>query len=353
MMFFIKLLIFILVMGLIILIHELGHFLWAKKFKVHIYEFSIGMGPIIYTHKGKDKIDYNIRAIPIGGFVAMAGEVYEDDDTKKIPKKDFMCNKPWYQRVLILIAGVTNNFILAICLLFISACIWGGSILVPKVDSVLEGSAMSEAGVVAGDTILKINNHKVKSWEVAQIYLFMDDNDGTYDFEIRHQDGSVDVKSIAPKMIKDEETGEEVRQFGISITSETSNNILEHIKYAFVKFQCTVNSMIVTLYGLITGKISVNNLSGPVGIFNVVGESISYGVYYLIYITAFLSINVGVINILPFPAFDGGRVFFLIIEKIKGSPVNSKFENTCHTIGFILLMILMVYITIHDIVGLF
>jgi regulator of sigma E protease len=351
-MFLLKLIVYIFILGVIILVHEIGHFFWAKKFKVHIYEFSIGMGPIIYTHKGKDKINYNVRAIPIGGFVAMAGEVYEDDDTKKIPKKAFMCNKPWYQRVIILVAGVVNNFCLAILLLFITACLGGGHTLKPIVSDVKEGSAMAEAGVVAGDKIIKINNHKVNSWDVAQIYLYMKDKDGAYDFEIMHQDGSTETKSITPKTLKDEK-GNEYTEYGITITRETSTTILGHIKYAFTKFGQMMSSMFLTVGALITGKISINNLSGPVGIFNVVGDALSAGAYYLIYLTALLSLNVGVINILPFPAFDGGRVFFLIIEKIKGSPVNSKFENICHVVGFVLLILLMIYITIHDIVGLF
>src|SRR5574344_1772952 len=146
-----KILVFVLILGLIILVHELGHFLWAKKFNVHIYEFSIGMGPVIHTHKGKDGIDYNIRAVPIGGFVAMAGEVYEDNDD--IPAKDFMCNKPAWQRLIILVAGVVNNFILALVLLFVTASIWGGTVLKPIVKNVVEGSPMAEAGVKSGDTI--------------------------------------------------------------------------------------------------------------------------------------------------------------------------------------------------------
>jgi regulator of sigma E protease len=111
--------------------------------------------------------------------------------------------------------------------------------------------------------------------------------------------------------------------------------------------------MWLTIVGLITGKISVSALSGPVGIYSVVGQSMKYGLLNVIYLVSYLSINVGVINILPFPAFDGGRIFFLIIEKIKGSPVNQKFENWCHTIGFILLMLLILYVTIHDVINLF
>ena len=352
-MFILKLLVFVLILGIIILIHELGHFFWAKKFGVHIYEFSIGMGPILKTHKGKDGIDYNLRAVPIGGFVAMAGEVYEDDDLKKIPKKKFMCNKPWYQRVIILIAGVVNNFLLAILLLFVTACIWGGKTLTTVVDTVKDQSPMAMAGVAPGDKIIGINGHKISSWDVAQIYLAMKDDDGAYDFEIEHDDGKRETYSVTPQKITDEATGKETILFGVGIKTETSNNLLQHIKYAFLKFQSIVNSMYLTVLGLITGKIAVSALSGPVGIFEVIGQSMAAGVYYVIYITAFLSINVGVINILPFPAFDGGRVFFLIVEKIKGSPVNSKFESICHTVGFMLLILLMLYVTIQDIIRLF
>ena len=109
---------FILMLGILVFVHEFGHFITAKKSGVHIYEFAIGMGPVIKTIEGKDGIKYSIRALPIGGFVQMAGEVYEDDDTKKIPKEKFMCNKPWWNRLIILCAGVFNNFILAIILLF-------------------------------------------------------------------------------------------------------------------------------------------------------------------------------------------------------------------------------------------
>ena len=124
-MWFITLLLLIFILGIIILVHEFGHFITAKKSGVYIYEFSIGMGPVIHKHKGKDGIFYNIRAFPIGGFVSMAGEVYEDDG--KIKADKFLCNKPWYQRLIILAAGVFNNFVLAFVFLFIIASIWGST----------------------------------------------------------------------------------------------------------------------------------------------------------------------------------------------------------------------------------
>ena len=350
-MWFISFLVLIFILGIIILVHEFGHFIWAKIFKVHIYEFSIGMGPIIFTHKGKDKVDYNIRAIPIGGFVSMAGEVYEDDE--KIDKKAFMCNKPWYQRVIILIAGVCNNFLLAILILFISSLIWGGTINIPEIEDVVPDLPMDNAGITAGDKILEINGRKVSNWDSAQILLIMKSKDNTYDLKIEHSDGEIENIDVTPITEKDEETGIETQVFGIYIKQETMTGLWGSIKYSFIKFGSIVNSMALTIEGLFTGKISIQALSGPVGMYEVVDESISYGISYMLYIIAFLSINVGFINILPFPAFDGGHVFFLIIEKIKGSPVNSKFENTCHLIGFALLFLLMIYITIQDVIRFF
>ena len=351
-MWFVSLLVLIFILGLIILVHEFGHFIWAKIFKVHIYEFSIGMGPIIFTHKGKkDKIDYNLRAIPIGGFVSMAGEVYEDDE--KINKKSFMCNKPWYQRVIILVAGVVNNFILALLFLFISSLIWGGTINLPEVREVVEGSPMAEAGIENGDKILEINGRKVSNWDKAQILLIMESEDNIYEFRVEHESGEVENIKVEPEVTVDEETGVETKTFGVYIKQETMTGLWGGVKYAFQKFGSIVESMALTIEGLFTGKISLQALSGPVGMYEVIDQSIGYGISYMMYIVAFLSINVGFINILPFPAFDGGHVLFLIIEKIKGSPVNAKFESICHLIGFALLFLLMIYITIQDVIRFF
>ncbi len=347
-MWIITLLLFIFILGLIVLVHEFGHFIWAKHFKVHIYEFSIGMGPVIYTHKGKDKIDYNIRALPIGGFVSMAGEVYDDDN--KVKKNSLLCNKPWYARLIILVAGVVNNFILAILLLFTFAMIWGRTPIKPTITEVLKDYPVEKAGIVAGDTIVKINNRKVGSWDAAQILLYYKNNKDYYTFEIEHKDKTRDTYKITPVKEKDETTKEERSVFGFTISNATTkNSFFGCLKYSFQKFGSVVDSMLLTLKGLFTGKISPNALSGPVGIYKVVDEGKKAGIASLIYITAFLSMNVGVINILPFPAFDGGRVLFLVIEKIKGSPVNSKLENAFHTVGFILLILLMIYITYRDI----
>lgn len=349
-MWILSILLLILILSIIIIIHEFGHFIWAKKFGVHIYEFSIGMGPVIFTHKGKDKIDYNLRAFPIGGFVAMAGEVYEDDN--KIKKEKLMCNKPWLQRLIILVAGVVNNFILAIVVLFISALIWGASYNVPRVSEVVKDSAMEHAGIVAGDEIVAVNDKKVTNWEKTQILLYFKIKDNVYKFDVKHEDGTKEVFYVKPKITKTDK-GEETKSFGFRVSTEEEKGFVASLKYAFIKFGSVVDTMVLTLKGLFTGKLSLSALSGPVGMYEVVNQGIGYGISYMLYILAFLSINVGFLNILPFPAFDGGRVLFMIIEKIKGSPVNAELENKFHTVGFILLMILMVYITIKDIIRFF
>lgn len=356
--FIIKILLLLFILGIIILVHEFGHFIWAKTFGVHIYEFSIGMGPLLHTHKGKkDGINYNIRAIPIGGFVSMAGEVYDsgevDENNKKIKKDKLMCNKKWWQRLIILVAGVVNNFILAIVILFIYTLIWGGGAITPKVLNVVEDKPAAAAGLKSGDVITSINGYNVSSWDKAQIILYYKNTNEYYTFEVKHTDGTKEEIKIKPEIIKDEETGAESKLFGIQIDAEDTSNVFKSFVYSIRKFNSIISSMVYTIWGLISGKIGLSALSGPVGIYEVVGETINYGINYFLYILAFLSINVGFINILPFPAFDGGHVLFLIIEKIKGSPVNAKIENTCHLIGFILVFLLMIIVTISDIIKLF
>ena len=356
--FIIKILLLLFILGIIILVHEFGHFIWAKTFRVHIYEFSIGMGPLLHTHKGKkDGINYNIRAIPIGGFVSMAGEVYDsgevDENNKKIKKDKLMCNKKWWQRLIILVAGVVNNFILAIVILFIYTLIWGGGAITPKVLNVVEDKPAAAAGLKSGDVITNINGYNVSSWDKAQIILYYKNTNEYYTFEVKHTDGTKEEIKIKPEIIKDEETGAESKLFGIQIDAEDTSNVFKSFVYSIRKFNSIISSMVYTIWGLISGKIGLSALSGPVGIYEAVGETINYGINYFLYILAFLSINVGFINILPFPAFDGGHVLFLIIEKIKGSPVNAKIENTCHLIGFILVFLLMIVVTISDIIKLF
>ena len=310
------------------------------------------MGPLIKTIKGKDGINYSIRALPIGGYVQMAGEIYEDDDTKKIPKEKFMCNRPWYQRLIILCAGVFNNFLLALVLLFFIALIWGAPSLKPQIKEVEADSAAQKAGMLANDTITKVNGKKVSTWDKAQILLLLKDKDNTYEVEVKHADGQIEQLSVTPDIIKNED-GVETKKFGIMLESKIEKGFVASIKYSFTKLISVMDQMYITVGSLITGKLSVNSLSGPVGIYSIVGESRKAGIENVIFLMAYLSINLGVINILPIPALDGGHVLFLIIEMISKKKVNERVESIATTIFFGLLILLMIYVTIHDIIRLF
>ena len=349
-MWIVYLLVLIIILGFLVLVHELGHFLVAKKCGVHIYEFSIGMGPILHKHIGKDNIQYSIRALPIGGYVQMAGEVTEDDDN--IKKEDFMCNKKWWQRILILIAGVTMNIITAFILLFVIALIWGASSTDPVVTSVMENSAYAEAGGLAGDTILEVDGKKTSTWDRAQILLILSNDTGYYNIKVRHENGNEETLKVTPKdTILEDGTSSKV--FGISVVPTIEKGLIPSLKYAFSKFTSIYQSMFTIIGGLFTGRISTNSLSGPVGIYSIVEQSFALGLSQLLYLTAYISINLGFMNLLPFPAFDGGHIVFVLIEKLRGKPVDKNIEGWFHAVGFMLLMILMIYITIKDIIRLF
>ena len=355
-MWIVTLLVFVFILGIIVLFHELGHFLWAKKFGVYIYEFSIGMGPVIYSHKGKDGIDYNIRAFPIGGFVSMAGEVYDDD--KKIPKEKLLCHKPIWQRIIVMAAGVVNNFIMALVLLIVFAFVYKSTVLTPQVLKLDSDYPVSQTNIQKGDTILAINNHKVHTLDEVAILLQYKAKDDKYTIKVKHSSGKEEEIITEAKTIEDE-SGNKIKRLGIYFDEVETHGFVNKIKFAFQKFCSILSQMWLTLGGLFTGKISVGSLSGPVGIYSVVGEvvkesgALKYFIINVLNLIILLSINVGIINILPIPAFDGGHILFLIIEKIKGSPINQKFENWCHTIFFILLMLLIIFVTIHDIIKLF
>lgn len=339
------LLYFILVLCVTICIHELGHFIFAKKSGIYVYEFSIGMGPRLFKFKRKnDETEYSIRLFPIGGYVNMAGEDLEQD--KSIPQDRQMFSKPWHQRFLTIIAGVLFNFILAVILLFIVGLNTGVSSNKNIISAVEVGSSSYTNGLKQGDLITKVNG--VDVYNTDELLLEMEVNMGDdITFEVVHADKTKEEITVIPQKI--ETDGEESYKYGFSLINEKETGILPSIKYAFVKTGTLISQMAKIILYLVTGKLKLSSLSGPVGIYTVVGDAASAGFINLVYLTAYLCINVGFINLIPFPAFDGGRALFLIIEKIKGSRVNPRVENIIHSVGFILLLILMVLITFTDI----
>jgi len=341
---------FIIILGIIVLVHEFGHFIFAKIFGVYVYEFSIGMGPKIFSKKDKKgETIYSIRAIPIGGFVQLAGE--EIDDDKTVPQDRKMYSKPAWQRFLIMFFGAGNNFILAFVLLFVYALIWQAPTMDPIISEVTRDYPGQIAGLEAGDMILEVNGHTIKTVDDVQVYLTLSSDGNAVEFKVRKDDGSIKEYNVTPQ--KEKVDGVESYKFGLTLMTETEKGVVPSIKYAFTKFGAMFKQMIIVVKSLFTGALSLNNLSGPVGIYSIVGETSSTGFSGIVQLIALLSVNVGFINLLPFPAFDGGRILFLIIEKIKGSPISTKVENIIHSIGFILIILLLLYVTFNDILRLF
>ncbi len=350
----ISLIYFILILGLIVLVHEFGHFIFAKIFKIHVYEFSIGMGPVLWStkkiqdkkRKAKKKVSettYCLRLIPIGGFVQLAGEGLEEDKT--IKKENLMQSKPVWQRFLVMFFGAGNNFILAILVLMLTGFIFGSPNLSTNIPHVIENSPMAEAGIQDNDKIISINGNKTKTLDDVQLYLTIAGSKES-EFKILRDDQELTYKV---KPLTGKELEEKKYSFGIQFDNTLKKGFLRSIEFGFKKFYSISRQVFITIKELVLGRISLRELSGPVGIYTAVDQTRVAGWYSIFILVALLSINVGIMNLIPFPAFDGGRILFLIIEAVRGKPIKTETENMIHNIGFYLLLALVIYVTINDI----
>ena len=346
--FVITLLILILVLGGIVFIHELGHFLAAKKIEVYVHEFAVGMGPEIFSfHRKNDETKYSLRAMPLGGYNALANDM---ETSKGLKKNQVLENKSFMGRLFVLIMGIVFNFILAIVLLFANGLIYGSPTTDPIIGSVLEGSAAQRAGLIDGDLILKVNDKSVSSFDEVLLETRFGEIKDSYTFLV--QRGNVELSINVVPDIK-EEDGNKTPTFGFTSSNIREKGFVNAIKYSFVQTWKTTKSVFEILGKLVTGKIGAENLSGPIGVFSVIDNVKQNGLESIIYLMAYLSINVGVINLIPVPVFDGGRILLLFIEKIKGKKVNPKLETYLNTAGTVLLVLLMIYVTLNDILKLF
>ena len=332
-----KILISLLILGIIILIHELGHFLSARLFKIPVEEFSIGMGTEVYTYEGM-RTKYSFRAIPIGGYVNIKGMDLEDTDADGFNKK------PAYQRFVVLIAGVFMNFLLAYTILF-GMIYTKGEIKIN--EKAVVGHLVNknkENQLKIGDLILEIDGKKINSWsDIKKTVNSLENKDGEKKVLVNRK-GKEELVSV--ELTKDKKTN----RYYLGISPEYSIikfSAKESGVLAWEGFKDIFENILKSLKLMINGQVKKEEISGPIGIINIVGEASKMGVETLIWLTAVLSINIGIFNLLPFPALDGGRMIFVILEMLK-IKVNKKTEEKIHYAGIILIFILIIFITAND-----
>lgn len=318
---------------LVILLHELGHFTVAKMVGIKVNEFAIGMGPKVYQNQ-KGETKYTLRALPIGGYVQMEGEDEESNDPRS-----FSNASPW-ARMAVVVAGAFMNFVLAIIVLTIVSFSMGTPTTV--IEEITNGSPAELAGIMPGDRITHINNIKVDSWnELSNQISSLSPNQ---EMKVKVVRGS-EYNEFDVKPISDQE-GRTI----IGISPKYKKSISSAIKSGFETTGMILKLMFNFIGMVFKGQVSINDLSGPIGVINEVGQAAKMGIVNLLLILGFISVNLGFFNLLPIPALDGSRLIFILIEIIRGKPVDSKKENLIHLVGFMLLIGLMLVVSYKDLI---
>ena len=335
-------LIAVVMLGLIIFVHELGHFLTAKLFKMPVSEFSIGMGPQVFSVDTKNTA-YSFRAIPIGGYVNIEGmEVGSEVENG-------FSSKPAYQRFVVLFAGVFMNFLMAFILLFTVAKINGRIEYDTNaiIGGLVKGGA-NEQILKVDDKILELDGEKINVWtDISKITKSSQNKEEIS--ALIERNGK--EENITLKLTKDEENNRIV--LGISPKYKKIDlSTTESLDFAKNSFNSIFTDTIKGFFTLFSGKASLKEISGPVGIFKVVGEVSKFGWVSIISLCVVLSINIGVLNLLPIPALDGGRILFVLLE-LFGIKVNKKWEEKLHKGGMILLLFFILMISVNDVWKLF
>ncbi len=332
----------ILIFSFIVFFHELGHFLLAKKNGIDVDEFAIGMGPVLYSREYRGT-RYAVRIFPIGGFCAMG----EDEEATDSPNN--FNNKSVWARISVIAAGPVFNFILAYVFAVILTAMIGYDR--PVISAVENGYPAAEAGLMAGDRIEKMGDKKIRIFREISIYNQFHQGE---DVKITYsRDGEEYTVTLSPK--EDEELG--YSRLGITSEGYQKAGVLRSLQYGAYSVNYWIGTTLESLKMLVTGKVSLNNLTGPVGIVDVVDdtyqESRSYGNFVvlveLLNIAIMLSANLGVMNLLPLPALDGGRLVFLFVEAVRRKRVPPEKEGYVHMVGIALLMALMVFVMFNDI----
>nr|WP_315024121.1 RIP metalloprotease RseP [uncultured Aminipila sp.] len=317
---------------ILVLVHEGGHFIAAKSVGVKVNEFSVGMGPVLLK-KMKGETQYSVRLFPIGGFCAMEGEDDESEDERSFGKR------PLWAKAIIIVAGSFMNLVLAIVVL--AGIVLYIGIPTTTINGFSDVSPAKEAGILSGDKIISIQQQEIKSWN--DITTAISDQKSEKVQIVVDRDGK-DI-SFTMDLAEEEGTGRKI----VGILPEVSRNpFTALVKGAESTWVMTVK-MVEVIGQLVTGEVSTKELTGPIGITVAVSDSVKYGFIYVANLAALISLNLAIVNMLPFPALDGGRMVFLIIRKVTGRAITDEIEAKVHFVGIMLLFALMIYVTWQDI----
>ena len=332
----------IILFGVIILVHELGHFLVANWVGIPAEEFSIGMGPKIYQRKGSKTL-FSIRALPIGGYVKFVGEDEKSDDPRA-----FINAKVW-KRFLTILSGPLMNFLLAILLLAIFFMAFGTIRTSTHILEVIDGSPAHRAGLQKGDKIVGINGREVdiineeKGIELIRDVIKKEGNQ-PLQISILRDEQTLEFE-ILPNYNKDKNTYE----IGIYFGRFQRHGLFSSINLAFIQTGRLIALMVQSVGSMIFRGQGLNDVVGPVGIVGEINRAVQSGIQDVIYFAIVITLNLGIINLIPFPALDGGRLVLLIVEGLRGKPIDAQKEGYIHFVCFVLLMILMILVTFKDI----
>jgi len=337
-----SILIALVVIAVIVLVHELGHFIAARRVGIPVHEFSIGFGYKLFSFK-KDGIEYSLRLIPLGGFVRMSGEEEDFNDPNGYSSRTPL------EKIRVSFAGPFMNFVLAFIIFIYSYAVIGipNASNEPVIGKVFAGKPADEAGLKKGDKILSINGITVNSWE--DIISIMSTSQAGKEMTINILRDNQELQLLVTP------TGDSTGNPAMGIMQVVNferQSIINSIKIGFLQTIQLTTALLSALWILITGGASANDIAGPVGIMGLVGEAAQGGTIFLLAFTAFLSINLGIINLLPFPALDGSKIVFALIESIRKKPIEPEKEGLIHWVGFMFLMLIIIIATYNDILKL-
>jgi regulator of sigma E protease len=343
------------VLGVLIFVHELGHFLTAKLLNVRVEIFSLGFPPKLLSRQ-VGETDYRISVVPLGGYVKLLGENPNDEVPPELLPRSFL-HRPLWQRAAIVMAGPAFNFFFAFLSLFVLFAVSGLPYVPTEVGRIIEGAPAERAGLKNGDMIVAVDGTPVKRWEELSRQI-REHGGQTLFLSVKRADQNLEVKVTPEKRESENLFGQKVQAYQIGVASSERlvteelgpfQALEEGLSYSLRIAALTLQS----LFKLITREISVDTLGGPIMIAQVAGKQAEMGLSHLIHFMAVLSVNLTLLNLLPIPVLDGGHLVFLFLEAVRGKPVAVKHREVAQAVGMMLILTLMVFVFYHDLLRLF